>query len=80
MKVSTDTLRKIIREETRDLLNEKSKFDGQSENTLRVKKRAYRQGSGVEGIMISLEDGSRPVFLTTDQAKDLKKAIDMKIN
>jgi len=80
MKVSVDTIRKIIKEETRDLLSEKDKFDGQSKNTFRVKKRAYRQGSGVEGIMISIEDGSRPVFLTTDQAKDLKNAIDMKIN
>lgn len=80
MKVSAGILRKIVREETKDLLNEKEKFDGQSGNTLRVKKRAYRQGSGVKGIMISLEDGGRPVFLTADQAKDLKNAIEMKIN
>ena len=80
MKVSAGILRKIIKEETRDLLNEKDKFDGQSGNTFRVKKRAYRQGSGVGGIMISLEDGGRPVFLTTNQAKDLKNAIEMKIN
>ncbi len=80
MRVSESKLRKVVREETRDLLSEKEKFDGQSGNTLRIKKRAYRQGSGVEGIMISIEGGGRPVFLTTDQAKDLKNAIEMKIN